>query len=296
MIAVTISSPTSFVANRPPEYVTSGTTFAAHVPVTELWTANVEIGPRWGRSWTFDPVTEALQDMSLLWRSALSDFSRLVSPSDVETFRAATSTAFAGIGTAFRSALRDVLLGATMTTGEMSRSAIGSVADGGLATSDDEVHSPAAGDRRLYALAAVGKLQRLLRLSQDETSALVRVSRPTLWNWEQGRVPQERSLRHLHNVAAAVDLLVDAVGGEAQFDPVLIASMLQLDRPLSRLLAEPDGPTDVLSRLFGASRRDRRISLMPDVDGLGEIEIEQSHDVIEPPQVRRRRVRRRATD
>jgi transcriptional regulator with XRE-family HTH domain len=135
-----------------------------------------------------------------------------------------------------------------------------------------------------------------LRLNQSEVSALVHISRPTLWNWEQGRVPQERSLRHLHSVAAAVDVLVDAAGGEAEFDPVRVATALGLGVPLDVVLAMPDGPVDVLGRLFAKSRQARRASLMPTADDFSDTAAELESPPSEVLPMGRRLSRRRVID
>ncbi len=123
----------------------------------------------------------------------------------------------------------------------------------GVANYEVETTTPEE-DRRLYALAAVHRLQRLLGLSQEEVAAMVGVSRPSLWNWEQGRTPQERSLRRLTDVAGAVDLLVDAMGGEAGFDLAVAQNRLGLDEPVIDVLVEAGGPRVILDRLFASSR------------------------------------------
>lgn len=124
-------------------------------------------------------------------------------------------------------------------------------------------------DRRLYALAGVHRLQRLLGLSQDQVASLVGVSRPTLWNWQQGRTPQERSLRRLSEVAGVVDLLVDAMGGEDGFDSVVVESQLNLDHALVDVLQTEDGPGAILDRLFERSRESVPTpSLLPTIEDL----------------------------
>jgi transcriptional regulator with XRE-family HTH domain len=126
-------------------------------------------------------------------------------------------------------------------------------------------------DRRLYALAAVSRVQRLLRLTQDSVAELIHVSRPTLWNWQQGRTPQERSLRRLSDVTGVLDLVVDAMGGEEQFDPVVAQKQLQLDLPLVEFLHINEGPTYILDRLFEQVRASASLpSLLPTVEDLAE--------------------------
>jgi transcriptional regulator with XRE-family HTH domain len=156
-------------------------------------------------------------------------------------------------------------------------------------------------DRRLYALAAVQRLQRLLGLSQEEVAAMVGVSRPSLWNWEQGRTPQERSLRRLTDVVGAVDLLVDAMGGEAAFDLAVAQNLLGLDEPVIDVLLEPGGPGIVLDRLFEGSRAAAPMpSLLPSVADLldsedSEIAEDQGLVLGEPAGERRLRVVTRRT-
>lgn len=124
-------------------------------------------------------------------------------------------------------------------------------------------------DRRLYALAAVQRLQRLLGLNQDEVASLVGVSRPTLWNWEQGRTPQERSLRRLSDVAGLVDLLLDATGSGDRFEAAVVETQLNLDEPLLHILQREDGPATILDRLFARSRESAKTpSLLPSVKDL----------------------------
>lgn len=122
-----------------------------------------------------------------------------------------------------------------------------------VADYESEISTPEE-DRRLYALAAVQRLQRLLGLSQKEVASMAGVSRPSLWNWQKGRTPQERSLRRLLDVSGAVDLLVDAMGGEAGFDLAVAQNRLALDGPLIDVLCEAGGPGVVLDRLFESSR------------------------------------------
>ena len=76
---------------------------------------------------------------------------------------------------------------ATMVTSlspsELPRWLISGVADYEVETTTPE------DDRRLYALAAVQRLQRLLGLSQDEVAGMAGVPRPSLWNSPPGRPP-----------------------------------------------------------------------------------------------------------
>ncbi len=141
-------------------------------------------------------------------------------------------------------------------------------------------------DRRLYALAGVHRLQRLLGLNQDQVANLVGVSRPTLWNWQQGRTPQERSLRRLSDVAGVVDLLVDAMGGEDGFDAGVVESQLSLDHTLVDVLQTEDGPGAILDRLFEHSRESAPTpSLLPAIEDL--LADDEAETVEEAPSTQR---------
>lgn len=289
MTAVPLSTSTGFVANDPPEFVPVGTTFASHVPLTDAWSACRSSTVFLSTARSDTALARTLESMGGMWQFVLSGVSG-VAAAMPEVFRAVSDTPFAEARLALRSVLREVLSGATPSTGEIE------LFTGSRRPHDDDRPAPSIqGDRRLYALAAVSKLQRLLQLNQDEVSQLVGVSRPTLWNWQQGRVPQERSIRHLHNVAAAVDLLVDAVGGEDRFDPAQMTSALHLDTPLVTVLAAPAGPSNILARLFGESRRARRLTLMPDEDDLEEVELPTDEGAVDSSPIRRRVVRRRTS-
>ncbi|GEM_PF-5887891 len=188
---------------------------------------------------------------------------------------------------------------ATMVTSlspsELPRWLISGVADYEVETTTPE------DDRRLYALAAVQRLQRLLGLSQEEVAGMAGVSRPSLWNWQQGRTPQERSLRRLADVLGAVDLLVDAMGGEAEFDPARAQTRLGLDEPLIDVLSEASGPAVVLDHLFESSRAVAPTpSLLPSAEDLldpedGEIAEDQGPSSGEPAGKRRLRAVTRRT-
>ena len=155
--------------------------------------------------------------------------------------------------------------------------------DGEPHTLARDLEVPVEQDRRLYALAAVQRLQRLLRLSQDETASLVRVSRPTLWNWEQGRTPQERSLRRLYEIASIVDLVVDAIGDDQSLDLIIVERFLQLDQPLIELLRTDDGPAAVLDKLFENSRASAPLpTLLPSLE---ELVVDEDDDTAEQPKV-----------
>ena len=170
----------------------------------------------------------------------------------------------------------------------------------GVVNCEVETATP-EGDRRLYALAAVQRLQRLLGLSQEQVARMVNVSRPTLWNWEQGRTPQERSLRRLLDVSGAVDLLVDAMGGDAGFDLAVAQNRLGLDGPLIDVLQEAGGPGVVLDRLFESSRAAAPApSLLPSASDLldsedAEIAEEQGRGSGQPAGERRLRAVTRRT-
>ncbi|MBK9296017.1 MAG: helix-turn-helix domain-containing protein [Candidatus Microthrix sp.] len=145
------------------------------------------------------------------------------------------------------------------------------------------------------------RLQRLLGLSQEEVAGMAGVSRPSLWNWQQGRTPQERSLRRLADVLGAVDLLVDAMGGEAEFDPARAQTRLGLDEPLIDVLSEASGPAVVLDHLFESSRAVAPTpSLLPSAEDLldpedGEIAEDQGPSSGEPAGKRRLRAVTRRT-
>ncbi len=279
-----ISMPTNFVAHEPVGLVPTGTTFAAHQPATDAWSQlrDTDVFVSWGGAETV--VSRALNSLSGAWCSVVRGFSNLVGalPKPVDVV---DDTPFVQFQLSVYKSLQETLLYATPLSIDVDVQAI-------RARPLDVLQSPvldsAEGDRRLYALAAVGKLQRLLGLNQDEVSKLVAVSRPTLWNWQQGRVPQERSLRQLHNVAAAVDLLVDSAGGEAHFDAVQVAAALGLNEELATVLSEPDGPGRVLSRLFAEGRTARRATLMPSLEDLDEIsEASEPEPVVSAPLTRR---------
>jgi len=199
----------------------------------------------------------------------------------------------------FRTALRDVVLDSTSVATTV-RWALESPADvrvlaDGHGVEIDELN-PDVQDRRIYALASVEKLQRILHLNQDEVASLAGISRPTIWNWQKGRKPQERSLRRLHDVTSSVDILVDRFGGEDGFDLAVAERELDLAEPVTNVLFQPDGPQAVLDAIFTESRRESRGSLLPDASELLSSDEFGDHETGENTQAdvsRRRRVRRR---
>jgi len=197
------------------------------------------------------------------------------------------------IAAVFRSALRDVVVGSTTVatavrwTLEPPESTVADAA--GERTS-------AAEDRRIYALASVEKLQRILHLNQDEVASLAGISRPTIWNWQRGRSPQERSLRRLHDVASTVDILVDRFGGEVGFDLSAAERELGLAEPVAAVLFESNGPQAILDAIFADSRRSSRARLLPDASDLLSSEDDKGDETVGSSQGyvgRRRKVRRR---
>lgn len=250
---MTVSMSTTFVANEVPAYIPVGTPFADHTPAHEQ---NVEWG-RWVAVLPQMDMTPTFRDLGDVLRSSLSGVAQATLSALVGPLETAYSRMFSDVAAVVRSALRDVIVSSTSTARELSWAiSAAQAAEIGRSSETEE-------DRRIYALAAVERLQRLLKLNQDDVTALIGVSRPTLWHWQQGRTPQERSLRHLYDVAGVVDLVVDSVGGEDQFEPALVSKQLGLDAPLAHVLATPQGPRAVLDRMFSETRRAVRPSAMP---------------------------------
>lgn len=286
-----LSAPTTFVAHEVSGFSAVGTDFAAYSVPTEEW-----VGPAsWATSISNARFTQAMREFTDVWRSVSDGVMQAAMPALFGSIRNLHTTAFVEVAAVLRSTLRDVVLGATWTTGELRWAIAAPPAQSVEVDADPTNLGGVEEDRRLYALAAVEKLQRLLRLNQDEVSALIRVSRPTLWNWQQGRTPQERSLRHLYDVAGAVDVVVDSVGGEELFDPLRAATQLGLDAPLAELLLQDRGPRSVLDRVFATARKASRSSTMPTAAELGEPEfLDETAPSVSPPDTHRRQVRRRS--
>lgn len=100
-------------------------------------------------------------------------------------------------------------------------------------------------------------------------------------------------MRHLYDVVGALDLLVDAVGGEASFDPSLAAMQLGLPSPLASVLKMEDGPRSILGALFARTREQApRPSLLPGIDDLLDMQDDDLDDAALPSPPRPRELRR----
>ncbi len=245
------------------------------------------IGPV-NQSWINETKSEGIDQIRTFVFDLLSTRSIAVTSAAIEALRDAVGRSTEALDWSLLSTLLD----ATLSTGEMRNAFVSGL---GLDRPgpDSSSQSPAE-DRRLYALAAVDRVQQLLRLKQEDVADLIHVSRPSLWEWKNnGRTPQERSVRHLYDVVGALDLLVDAMGGEASFDPSLAATQLRLPSPLSSVLKAEDGPRSVLSALFASTREQApRPSLFPSLDDLLDRHDDDLEDTALSPPPRPRELRR----
>lgn len=291
---MTLSSPTAFAAHAPENFT--------HIESTSFAAYEVE-NPDWAQSWRRSSAWPAMETgvaeaMRLVARSMTAVFAD-VGSALVPLVPRLDPASLSEIAAVFRTALRDAVLSSTSVATSV-RWALESqtgvdVPGEGEETATDRTRI-ASEDRRIYALASVEKLQRVLHLNQDEVASLVGVSRPTIWNWQNGRTPQERSLRRLHDVASSVDILVDRFGGEDSFDLAVAERDLGLTEPVKDVLFQPDGPQVVLDAIFAESRRGSMGSLLPDVSELLSSDqlIDQETDHVTQAEVgSRRRVRRR---
>ena len=291
---MTLSSPTAFAAHDPTLFSpVESTSFAAYEVESTEWAES------WRRSNSWPAMeTGVAEAMRLVARSMTSVFAD-VGSALVPLVPRLDPSVLNEIAAVFRTALRDVVLGSTSVATPV-RWALESPADVDVLADDygveiDELKS-ASEDRRIYALASVEKLQRILHLNQDEVASLAGISRPTIWHWQQGRTPQERSLRRLHDVTSSVDILVDRFGGEDGFDLSVVERELGLAEPVTNVLFQPDGPQVVLDAIFTESRRGSMGSLLPDASELlssDEIVHHEKDRATQADGGPRRRVRRR---
>lgn len=291
---MTISSPTAFAAHD----------LALFSPVESTSFAAYEVGAGdWAQSWRRSNPGPAMETgvaeaMRLVARSMTSVFAD-VGSALVPLVPRLDPSVLNEIAAVFRTALRDVVLGSTSVATSV-RWAIESPVEVDVLADEHVVEidelKPASEDRRIYALASVEKLQRILHLNQDEVASLAGISRPTIWNWQNGRTPQERSLRRLHDVTSSVDILVDRFGGEDSFDMAVAARDLGLAESVKDALFQSNGPQIVLDAIFAESRRESRGSLLPDASELLASDEFGDHETDRNTQAdvgRRRRVRRR---
>ena len=284
---MTLPSPTAFAAHDPaPFRPVESTSFAAYeVDGTDLGQPGRR--PEWLA--TESAGADAMRHVAQSMTAVFAD----IGPALIALVPRLDRSMLSEIAAVFRSALRDVVVGSTTVatavrwTLEPPESTVADAA--GERTS-------AAEDRRIYALASVEKLQRILHLNQDEVASLAGISRPTIWNWQRGRSPQERSLRRLHDVASTVDILVDRFGGEVGFDLSAAERELGLAEPVAAVLFESNGPQAILDAIFADSRRSSRARLLPDASDLLSSEDDKGDETVGSSQGyvgRRRKVRRR---
>lgn len=291
---MTLSSPTAFAAHDlAPFSPVESTSFAAYEVENTEWAQSWRRSNSWRAMET--GVADAMRQVARSMSAVFAD----IGPTLVPLVPRLDPSVFNEIAAVFRTALRDVVLGSTSVATAV-RWALESPADSDVLAADrgleiDELN-PAKDDRRIYALASVEKLQRILHLNQDDVASLAGISRPTIWHWQQGRTPQERSLRRLHDVTSSVDILVDRFGGEDGFDLSVVERELGLAEPVTNVLFQPDGPQVVLDAIFAESRRGSMGSLFPDASELllsDEIVDHETDRAIQADVGPRRRARRR---
>lgn len=294
---MTLSPPTAFAAHNPALFnPVVSTSFAAYEVASTDWADPWRRSSSWLAMET--GVAEAMRQSARSMTAVFTD----IGPALVPVLPRLDPSVLNEIAAVFRTALRDVVLGSTSAATSV-RWVLETPVDVDVLADDQGVEideiSPAFEDRRIYALASVKKLQRVLHLNQDEVALLVGISRPTIWNWQKGRTPQERSLRRLHDVTSAVDILIDRFGGEDGFDLAVAERGLGLADPVANVLFQPDGPQVVLDAIFSESRRESRGSLLPEASGLltseesGDQEMDGNAVADVGP---RRRVRRRTAE